>query len=814
MADPILISDPQLDDSTFTSAVQPSVYTVQNTKFPINTEDSTVTLSAGDVQESFGFTILDLTGLGVTYEINDYIQITNESEMNGIYFIQAKTADSYTINLAYKDSFATATPSVQKYYNNYFNELRVFAIKEGDSNETQIGENSIKSIPVDVSGVNNATFNASGLIKSILKTDYNITRFYIEFKESYDEVVSGEVSQGGSSWITDDVTGCLVGQEVLTDPSFSTGLTNWDLSGANASYNAGNTSFDLTSTSGIRDDRSIQILQELNIPKAGTYNVVYNINNPSGSSLVCRLVWQVSYTSFSTSIVSISQTVTSSTSFNFDADLLLQPMVNYDGSDASIGLLVVDRNCQQGSCGNLVQIEDLSITSQDCTRKFFGQLGVNQFQDSNAFNLKDKVFGLQSTYLTGQFLTNESQRFKYFDNNELKLWYLINPFILNDDGNGKSSSTFEEVAYYDISGNQLETQQLPSDYTITGIDNIDFNGFISEFGIPDKAYYAIVNVYYVPDNLITANDNGTFDDCTTFDLTAIDGSLQSPICSGVPSSFSIIKPLESAYPELSTGVNEAVLSDESIFSIVGNVYIMECDIEDNSGIFQNDASICLIPYKDNGSGNIYDISNINIESSYKFEIGGGFKRIRTTFEALDSDFQFCLASFIPDGGTQPSAAVYNITNLYATGPRIDLSSGARVDIDQECRTQEIQLKWYNSEGGWEYWTFTAKKDHKYKVSKGTEIKKDVTLNFASGLSEYEYTSTNVRPQTVVRSQYLTQAEVEKLALIKESIDVRDITTGEVVVQVDRNSVTYRKETDKLFTIEFTVSYPNRQTVSI
>ena len=249
MPDPILISDPQLDDSTFTSAVQPSVYTVQNTKFPINTEDSTVTLSAGDVQESFGFTILDLTGLGVTYEINDYIQITNESEMNGIYFIQAKTADSYTINLAYKDSFATATPSVQKYYNNYFNELRVFAIKEGDSNETQIGENSIKSIPVDVSGVNNATFNASGLLKSILKTDYNITRFYIEFKESYDEVVSGEVTQGGSAWITDDVTGCLVGQEVLTDPSFSTGLTNWDLEGNNASYNAGNTSFDLTSTS-------------------------------------------------------------------------------------------------------------------------------------------------------------------------------------------------------------------------------------------------------------------------------------------------------------------------------------------------------------------------------------------------------------------------------------------------------------------------------------------------------------------------------------------------------------------------------------
>ena len=813
MADPILISDPQLDDSTFTSAVQPSVYTVQNTKFPINTEDSTVTLSAGDVQESFGFTILDLTGLGVTYEINDYIQITNESEMNGIYFIQAKTADSYTINLAYKDSFATATPSVQKYYNNYFNELRVFAIKEGDSNETQIGENSIKSIPVDVSGVNNATFNASGLIKSILKTDYNITRFYIEFKESYDEVVNGEVSQGGSAWITDDVTGCLVGQEALTDPSFSTGLTNWTLGGANASYNAGNTSFDLTSTSGGISNRKMFISQRLTITKDGEFNVSFNISNSSNSIIYYRVGWSVAATAGSGYTSNILYGSSSSSNISINQVALVSQYKDYDGQSSKIFLEVVDYSCQQGTCGNLIQAEDFSLTPNDCTRKFFGELGVNQFQDANGFNLKDKVFGLQSTYLTGQFLTNESQRFKYFDNNELKLWYLINPFILNDDGNGKSSSTFEEVAYYDISGNQLETQQLSSDYTITGIDNIDFNGFISEFGIPDKAYYAIVNVYYVPDNLVTANDNGTFDDCTTFDLTAIDGSLQAPSCDPVDNE-SNIKPLESAYPELSTGVNEAVLSAESIFSIVGNVYIMECDIEDGGGFLQNDASICLIPYKDNGSGNIYDISNINIESTYTYEENSGFKRIRTTFEALDSDFQFCLASFIPDGGTKPNVAVFNITNLYATGPRIDLSSGARVDIDQECRTQEIQLKWYNSEGGWEYWTFTAKKDHKYKVSKGTEIKKDVTLDFASGLSEYEYTSTNVRPQTVVRSQYLTQAEVEKLALIKESIDVRDITTGEVVVQVDRNSVTYRKETDKLFTIEFTVSYPNRQTVSI
>ena len=814
MADPILISDPQLDDSTFTSAVQPSVYTVQNTKFPINTEDSTVTLSAGDVQESFGFTILDLTGLGVTYEINDYIQITNESEMNGIYFIQAKTADSYTINLAYKDSFATATPSVQKYYNNYFNELRVFAIKEGDTNETQIGENSIKSIPVDVSGVNNATFNASGLIKSILKTDYNITRFYIEFKESYDEVVSGEVSQGGSSWITDDVTGCLVAQEVLTDPSFSTGLTNWDLSGTNASYNAGNTSFDLTSTSPAYSNRAMTISQRISLTKDGEYNFVFNINNPSSANVFYRVAWLVATTATSGYTVTVFNGVSTSSTISINQIALLSQYKDYDGQDSKIILQVTDNSCGTGSCGNLIQAEDFSISSQDCTRKFFGELGVNQFQDANGFNLKDKVFGLQSTYLTGQFLTNESQRFKYFDNNELKLWYLINPFILNDDGNGKSSSTFEEVSYYDISGNQLETQQLSSDYTLTGIDNVDFNDFISQFGIPTNAYYAIVNVYYVPDNLITANDNGTFDDCNTFDLTAIDGSSQSPICSGVPSSFSIIKPLESAYPELSTGVNEAVLSAESIFSIVGNVYIMECDIEDNSGFLQNDASICLIPYKNNGSGNIYDISNINIESSYKYEENSGFKKIRTTFEALDSDFKFCLASFIPDGGTKPNVAVYNITNLYATGPRIDLSSGARVDIDQECRTQEIQLKWYNSQGGWEYWTFTAKKDFKYKVSKGTEIKKDVTLNFANGLSEHEYTSTNVRPQTVVRSQYLTAEEVDKLALIKESIDVRDVTNGEVVVQVDRNSVTYRKETDKLFTIEFTVSYPNRQTVSI
>ena len=76
MADPTIISTPQVDDSTYTSAIQPALFQIQNTKFPVNSEDAIISLASGDVRENFGFTTLDLTGSGQTFEINDYIQIT------------------------------------------------------------------------------------------------------------------------------------------------------------------------------------------------------------------------------------------------------------------------------------------------------------------------------------------------------------------------------------------------------------------------------------------------------------------------------------------------------------------------------------------------------------------------------------------------------------------------------------------------------------------------------------------------------------------------------------------------------------------
>ena len=94
MADPTIISTPQVDDGTYTSAIQPALFQIQNTKFPVNSEDAIISLASGDVGENFGFTTLDLTGSGQTFEINDYIQITAEPTLNGVYSCLLYTSPS------------------------------------------------------------------------------------------------------------------------------------------------------------------------------------------------------------------------------------------------------------------------------------------------------------------------------------------------------------------------------------------------------------------------------------------------------------------------------------------------------------------------------------------------------------------------------------------------------------------------------------------------------------------------------------------------------------------------------------------------
>jgi hypothetical protein len=62
---------------------------------------------------------------------------------------------------------------------------------------------------------------------------------------------------------------------------------------------------------------------------------------------------------------------------------------------------------------------------------------------------------------------------------------------------------------------------------------------------------------------------------------------------------------------------------------------------------------------------------------------------------------------------------------------------------------------------------------------------------------------------IVRSQFLTDQQVNAISRIRLSISVRDVALDRVVI-IDPESFEYRTDAKKLNEIEFTINYPNEQ----
>ena len=125
------------------------------------------------------------------------------------------------------------------------------------------------------------------------------------------------------------------------------------------------------------------------------------------------------------------------------------------------------------------------------------------------------------------------------------------------------------------------------------------------------------------------------------------------------------------------------------------------------------------------------------------------------------------------------------------------------------QTYEIKLTWLNSFGGWEYWNFLAKKTHGYNIRKEKNgfVERDVfqswDTDFIAGNSQKETIRVRAAKTVTVRSQLLTEQQIEAIAKINLSISVRDVTEDTVVI-VDSKTFSYRTDGDKLHQIEFNI----------
>lgn len=146
-------------------------------------------------------------------------------------------------------------------------------------------------------------------------------------------------------------------------------------------------------------------------------------------------------------------------------------------------------------------------------------------------------------------------------------------------------------------------------------------------------------------------------------------------------------------------------------------------------------------------------------------------------------------------------------------PQAVYSETKQFKIDCGCSHQELRLTWLNNLGGFDYWNFTARKDHIVEIRETIETKKNILPQWPKS---YSTNADTIRRQTArvsnkaytVRSQYITQSEADALAYIKSSVLVQIINSRQDrrTVIVDSDSFVIYPDGADLYSIAFNVSF--------
>lgn len=147
-----------------------------------------------------------------------------------------------------------------------------------------------------------------------------------------------------------------------------------------------------------------------------------------------------------------------------------------------------------------------------------------------------------------------------------------------------------------------------------------------------------------------------------------------------------------------------------------------------------------------------------------------------------------------------------------------ISETKTLDINCKCVPSQaeegIYLSWQNNEGHFDYWFFTAYKDHITDIVDSGETSVNTFPNWPASRGEFADTDKKKQtyresfPQILVRSQHLTKDQLNQIKAIKTSPLVQIVNSiyDRRTVIVDTDSFTEYKEDQKLYEITFTITY--------
>lgn len=143
----------------------------------------------------------------------------------------------------------------------------------------------------------------------------------------------------------------------------------------------------------------------------------------------------------------------------------------------------------------------------------------------------------------------------------------------------------------------------------------------------------------------------------------------------------------------------------------------------------------------------------------------------------------------------------------------DITDDITLTADEGCSNYPVYLTWLNNLGGFDYLEFKAKKDHIVEITESSITKQNI---FPSWPQSYGSIADTIRKQTVrtsnkaftIRSQHLTQAQVDSVAFVKSSVLVQIMTTrtNRLTVVVDDGGFVIRRDGDDTYSIAFNIAY--------
>jgi hypothetical protein len=787
-------------NSRWVSGHLPVQYKILNTKFPENTDDDVDNICT--VTDVNGFAEINLCGTYETYVALEYIKIEGSSvdSYNGVWkILEVVNATTLIISAAY-DGAATAT--VQRYYNNYFNSVKVYAgIPQYHQFESEDPMSLIATLSIEPNVSNISIADISGLVKAKLNCDNDLdqisgandlnawTGFYIEYAESYEVSDGSEVTQYTSSYTTDDNPGCTDSQLIING-NFPSNINNWSngSNGATWVFDSGQAS----ATKGGAQKKSKIFYQEVELLAGVQYRITCTVTNnqANGMQLFIRLYDDITLASGVGAVYSISGT----------------EVVNLDiipERDKSIIGFYVQYS---GSTGQKASLDNISCTGSDCTYYGFAINGIRQFQNLLGGNFGDYVQNFNEEVVLNKFLTHFDSPI-WFNG----LYFDISTIIPDSTFSAtEEDSLFYYVKEYTEGGGFIQRQ----DIEITSKDDGVYRLPISDLTLDSETENFDIQIYQLPQNRFEDGNNGNFD--YTVDPAAtppsdwgitqgsFTGSLYESTAYFRSSPYSMFTSTEnwSEGYVIWTSTTPIDVQQNSDYVIEGYINI---GTQEESVFFGVELSIVpvgivpsytekmVIPSQAGDESWVYTKTVFNTGANSTVTIKAIAENVTPTETILDVFFD----------------------DITVKGPVENLSVIKNITVDNSCTKQNIYLTWLNNLGAWEYYNFKAEKDYS-NDSSGTAIQRDVLINwdtdFISGETQDDFINVQSIDRVMVRSQFMTLAELNAVAQIKYAIRCQHIKEdgSKVTVLVDKGSFKKYSDGDKLFGIEFEISYPRIQ----